>query len=366
LQRLDYVNNEVVVVDDASQDGTGRVACLLGATVVPVDTLPQGWTGKAHACWLGASRSTGEWLLFTDADTIHSPRSLSAAVSAAVASESGMVSFLCRQQCESLWERLVLPYAYALYFAGRLRINTSRRTAVANGQYILMRRAEYERIGGHRAIRASVIDDVALAQRAHACGVRVLLMRGEPWVAVRMYDGLASLSEGLSKNAVSFLAASPAFGVLTVAATLVFAGSVPGAVKAASYRQGMAAYAVPAIALLPWMRRFGVPVMYAWLLPAGGVYVPAHSPRFFAPHRFPARGAMEGPPVLAWPVGTEHGSCLISQQEVASSIWAAAFGFGTRLLESRYETYGHDLSFEYIERARRTMCRVDVHLRTGG
>jgi cellulose synthase/poly-beta-1,6-N-acetylglucosamine synthase-like glycosyltransferase len=267
LQCLDYVNNEVVVVDDASHDGTGRVARHLGATVVTVDTLPQGWTGKAHACWLGASRSTGEWLLFTDADTIHSPRSLSAAVSAAVASESGMVSFLCRQQCESLWERLVLPYAYALYFAGRLRINTSRRTAVANGQYILMRRAEYERIGGHRAIRASVIDDVALAQRAHACGVRVLLMRGEPWVAVRMYDGLASLSEGLSKNAVSFLAASPAFGVLTVAATLIFAGSVPGAVKAASFRQGMAAYAVPAIALLPWMRRFGVPVMYAWLHP---------------------------------------------------------------------------------------------------
>jgi cellulose synthase/poly-beta-1,6-N-acetylglucosamine synthase-like glycosyltransferase len=267
LRLLDYVNREVVVVDDASSDDTARIAAGLGATVVQVDCLPNGWTGKSHACWLGASRSSSEWLLFTDADTVHSPRSLSVALSAAVTTESGMISLLCRQHCASLWERLILPYVYALYFAGRLRINTTKQTAVANGQYILIRRPDYDRIGGHRAIRGSVIDDVALAQRARDRGVRVLLFRGERWVSVRMYDGLSSLAEGLSKNAVFFLTASPVFGALTVAASLVFGATVFGAAKAPTFRQRCAVYAVPVIALLPWMRRFGVPMRYACLYP---------------------------------------------------------------------------------------------------
>ena len=273
LQQLDYVDYEVVVVDDASDDATGAIARNMGATVITVDHLPDGWTGKSHACWLGATRSSGEWLLFTDADTIHSPRSLSIALGAAMANDAGMVSFLCRQQCESLWERLVLPYAYALYFAGRLRMNTSRQSAVANGQYILIRRSDYDRIGGHGAIRASVIDDVSLAQHAYSCGVRVVLMRGEEWVRVRMYDDLASLTAGLSKNAVSFLAAAPAFGAVTVAASLVFGSAIPAAARARSTRLKVGLLAVPAISLLPWMRRFDVSMAHAVLYPlAAGVF----------------------------------------------------------------------------------------------
>jgi cellulose synthase/poly-beta-1,6-N-acetylglucosamine synthase-like glycosyltransferase len=273
LQRLNYVNYEVVVIDDVSDDGTARVAEHMGANLVSVDHLPEGWTGKNHACWCGAERTSGEWLLFTDADTIHSPASLSVAIRAAIATDAGMVSFLCRQQCGSLWERLVLPYAYALYFAGRLTINASKRSAVANGQYILIRRSDYDRIGGHSAIRASVIDDVSLAQRAYACGVRVRLLRGEEWVGVRMYDGLSSLAAGLSKNAVSFLVASPAFGAITVAASLVFGAAIPVTARAASFRSKAAILAVPAITLVPWMRRFGVPSMYAFLYPlAAGVF----------------------------------------------------------------------------------------------
>lgn len=273
LQRLDYVNFEVVVVDDASTDCTAQIAEEFGVAVVRLDHLPAGWTGKAHACWLGAAQSSGEWLLFTDADTVHSPRSLTVALSAAVTHESDMVSFLCRQECESIWERLVLPYAYALYFAGRLWVNRSKRSAVANGQYILIRRSEYDRIGGHRAIRDSVIDDVSLAQRAQECGVRLLLMRGEQWVSVRMYDGLAPLAEGLSKNAVFFLAASPGFGVLTLAASLTFGAAVPSVVKCPSLRRKAAIYSTPALALMPWMRRFDVPALYALLYPlAAGMF----------------------------------------------------------------------------------------------
>lgn len=273
LQRLDYVNYEIVVVDDASEDDTSRLARDLGATVMPIEHLPDGWTGKAYACWEGACRTTGDWLLFTDADTVHHPQSLSTAIAIATATQAGIVSFLCRQTCRSFWERLLLPYAYALYFVGRLSINTSERSAVANGQYILMRRTEYERIGGHGATRDSVIDDVALARRAHACGVTVLLLRGEQLVDVRMYEDLASLWEGLSKNAVLFIAVSPVFGAITVVASLVFGGAFPGTWRAKTQVERIAVYAAPVVAILPWMRRFGVPNRYALLYPvAAGTF----------------------------------------------------------------------------------------------
>ena len=130
LQCLDYTAVEVLVVDDMSEDETADVARRAGARVLTLDHLPPGWTGKCHACWQGAQHSSGEWLLFTDADTVHAPASLTVALAAATNRRADMVSFLCRQQCLSFWERLILPYAYALYFAGRLRVNTSARTGV--------------------------------------------------------------------------------------------------------------------------------------------------------------------------------------------------------------------------------------------
>lgn len=271
LRDLDYVNYEVVVVNDCSDDSTADLARQLGAEVISVDSLPEGWTGKNYACWLGAFHTSGEWLLFTDADTVHHPHSLSTAVAEAKSRNLGLVSFLCRQQCITFWERLLLPYAYALYFVGRLRINASTRSAVANGQYILISRAAYEIIGGHQAVRGSVIDDVALAQQALKCHVPAMLFRGEHLVDVRMYEGLVPLWEGLSKNAVYFLAASPLFGALTVAASLVFGASIRRVVGPRSSVERATVYAAPAIALLPWIRRFGVPDHYAMLYPLGAV-----------------------------------------------------------------------------------------------
>jgi chlorobactene glucosyltransferase len=240
---------------------------------VRVEHLPDGWTGKAHACWQGAVATTGEWLLFTDADTIHHLGSLSAAVGTANDTGADLLSLLCRQQCESFWERLLLPYAYALYFAGRIQINASQRSAVANGQYILMRRSEYARIDGHRAVRGSVIEDVELARHAHARGVRVLLLRGERFVDVRMYTGLASLWQGLSKNAASFAAVSPVSGSLTVLTSIMFAAAFPQSVRGGSRLGRIAVSATPAMALVPWMRRFGVPLCYVLLYPlAAGTF----------------------------------------------------------------------------------------------
>lgn len=267
LDRLEYPQLEVLVVDDDSADDTASVAVAMGAHVISLDSLPDGWTGKAHACWRGARHASGDWLLFTDADTMHTPGSLSAALAAAGRWNVEFISLLCGQDCRTFWERLLLPYAYALYFAGRVRVNSSQRTAMANGQYILIRRHAYERIGGHAAIRDSIIDDVALAQRALRLGVPVRLLRGEELVRVRMYEDLPALWEGFSKNAVSFLAVSPALGALTALASLAFGSALPAAFVASSRTRRLAVAAAPALGLVPWMRRFGVSPSGALLYP---------------------------------------------------------------------------------------------------
>ncbi|HLJ69497.1 MAG TPA: glycosyltransferase [Chloroflexota bacterium] len=266
LAALDYPSYDVLVVDDGSSDGTGDVARAAGVSVVRVDELPAGWTGKAHSCWVGASRTTGEWVLFTDADTEHEPDSLHLAVGAARQLELGLLSLLARQRCETFWERMLLPYAYLLYFAGAAT-HGPRSRAIANGQYMLFTREAYDRLGGHAAVRSSLIEDVALARECSRRGIPLALARADSHLHVRMYSSLANIWEGFGKNAGRFVAMYPLGGAVTAAVTLAFSLTGPGFFlgRRAGVRLGL--LVCPALALLPWLSRFGVPKRYALFHP---------------------------------------------------------------------------------------------------
>jgi chlorobactene glucosyltransferase len=266
LHQLRYSDYEVVVVDDGSLDGTGEIAASHGARVIRVEGPDAGWTGKSFACWTGARATRGAWLLFTDADTIHGPDSLAAAVGEASIRRAGLLSLLPRQRCETFWERLLLPYAYALYFTGNVAVNKPGGNPVANGQYLLFRRHDYDRIGGHAAVRDSIIEDVALARLAARSGVHVVLMRAEKYLQVRMYQDLGGLWEGFAKNSFRFIAVSPRTGVLTVLAAIAFLAAFPEALRRSGVLR-LALLLTPAFSLLPWQRRFGVPPPFAFLYP---------------------------------------------------------------------------------------------------
>jgi len=217
LAILDYPDYDVIVVDDESRDDTAALAARAGARVVQGTPLPVGWTGKSHACAQGADVADGALLLFTDADTVHEPASLRAAVAYLEREDLGALSLITGQRCETFFERLLLPTAYAMLFAGvsphrvnrRRHISPLHTSPLANGQYILCRRAAYEQAGGHAAVRGSIIEDAALARALSRAGVRYRLCRAESLVSVRMYGGLGELWAGFRKNAARYVLDDP-------------------------------------------------------------------------------------------------------------------------------------------------------------
>ena len=252
-----YPAAELIVVDDESRDGTADLAQAAGARVLATGGPPDGWTGKNYACHVGARAATGQWVLFLDADTTMGPLALAAALDYVQREGIDGLSLFLQQRCATFWERLLLPYAYAHYFAG-----ARPGTPIANGQFILIAAEAYRRSGGHAAVRGSAIDDVALARRCADTGVRLRMARGESLAAVRMYDGLPAIWNGFSKNSFRFVAADPLGGALTVgssvAATTIFrltwrAWRLGGAMRVLA---ALASYLIAVQGLRRWARLF--------------------------------------------------------------------------------------------------------------
>jgi glycosyltransferase involved in cell wall biosynthesis len=199
---------EILVVDDNSRDRTAEIAEALKAEIptlriLRVDSLPEGWLGKNYAVALAAREAVGDWLLFTDADTEHLPGSLAATLGIAERERADLLSLSPGQITPTWWEKAVLPLIY-VQLARLYRFedvsNSASTAAAANGQYLLIRRAVYERVGGHEAIRDQVLEDVELAKRVKAAGCNLDFLPGAEWVRTRMYGTFGEMWAGWSKN----------------------------------------------------------------------------------------------------------------------------------------------------------------------
>lgn len=220
----------VLVVDDASGDATPYEAADAGAEVIPAPPLPKGFLGKPNACQAGADLAQTKWVLFADADTWYHPRFLPSIVRYAEENALTLVSCFPRQHTVTLAERIVLPYAFALYFCGVSAEGVNSPAAsesLANGQCMLFKRDAYQFIGGHRAIASSVIEDMALAMRVKRHRMKAMVMRAENLARVRMYDSWGAILRGFRKNSFRFLLTNPATGFQIVLASIVLTSYLP-------------------------------------------------------------------------------------------------------------------------------------------
>jgi len=199
---------EIIVVNDQSTDRTGEILAHLSKTVPQLIVLesvalPVGWIGKNHAVWIGAQAAKCEWLLFTDADTVHLADSAHQALEDARAYDAALVSYSPEQIAQSFGERALIPFIYCRLsrkfdFA---RVNDpSMSDAAANGQFLLIRRDAYEKVGGHRAVADAVLEDVALARRVKQAGFLLHFASGQGIARTRMYRTFGAMWQGWTKN----------------------------------------------------------------------------------------------------------------------------------------------------------------------
>jgi len=200
------VTFEIIVVDDHSTDRTRDIASSFSSKkirVIEAGPLPAGSTGKNNAVTAGAKVARGDWLLFTDADTIHLPGSLARSLEEAKGHNAAMLSYSPEQIVDSFWEKSVMPVIFA-ELASSFRpsqvSDPKSPAAAANGQYLLITREAYDAVGGHAAIAASLLEDVALARAVKRSGRKIFFRYGGDAVRTRMYRTFAQLREGWTKN----------------------------------------------------------------------------------------------------------------------------------------------------------------------
>lgn len=224
-----YANLEVIVVNDRSTDGTGDIVRAINddrLTVIDGIEPPDGWLGKPWALHQGSGVARGELLLFVDADVVYAPPAIRAAVAHREMRTPFLLSLLPHFEMRGFGENAAMPMLAMTCFSF-LPTWLSNRTrfaalAIGGGTGNLVSRDAYENAGGHEALRNSVVDDVALARLIRRSGGATETVRADDLVSLHMYNGLAAVVEGFTKNAFAVFGRSYVTGLLLTAGSVVF------------------------------------------------------------------------------------------------------------------------------------------------
>lgn len=281
---------EVIAVDDASTDATSEIATDYGARVESSHVPVTGWTGKSHACWVGAEVAGGELLCFLDADVTLGEQGLET-LARAHFNHGGLVSTVPRHVTRRPYEALSAFFNVVSAMGAGAFGPLGRRgeTEVASGPAMICSVADYEAAGGHRKISAEIVDDVALGRSFSEIGLPVWCFTGGDDISYRMYpSGMNQLIEGWSKNFATgaawigipqfVLVAAWVTGALT--AILLIASALVGTVMGSMPASGLIAPTVYYLAYAAQIRYFEIrlgrfPRWAAILFPIGVIFFAA-------------------------------------------------------------------------------------------
>jgi len=223
-------NNEIIVLDDNSTDSTKELlARYTNIRVLDGAELPQGWLGKNYACHQLVAHSSGELLVFLDADVRIAPQAVAAAI---VSMESWGWDFISpypRQDATTFVERLIQPLLQWSWLSSvplRFAENTQFTSMViANGQFFIVRKDAYLSSGGHKEIRSEVLDDLELARLLVKNGFKGGVANGSSIAQCRMYNSASELADGYTKSL--WRAFGGVAGTIVVALYLTLTGIAP-------------------------------------------------------------------------------------------------------------------------------------------
>ncbi|MDX1377429.1 MAG: glycosyltransferase [Anaerolineales bacterium] len=204
----DYPNLEIVVLDDRSTDATSSILTDIASRDsrlrhISGSDLPTGWAGKPHALHQASASARGEWLCFVDADTFLAPVALSACYVEATKTQADMFTIMTFQILGSFWEKTVMPLvltALSVGFSPRKVNDPGTKDAIANGQFIIIKRKVYEAIGGHASVKDQIVEDKAISEQVKWNGHRLIVADGSKIAKTRMYTSLPEMWEGWTKN----------------------------------------------------------------------------------------------------------------------------------------------------------------------
>ncbi|HZC65754.1 MAG TPA: glycosyltransferase [Candidatus Dormibacteraeota bacterium] len=208
LAAVDYPNLEIIAVDDRSTDATARILDDFAARhprlrVVHVAELPAGWLGKTHALQRGYELSTGEWLVFTDADVRFNPEVLRRSLTMTREKKLEHLTLFCDLETEGFWEKVVVTF-FGLTFhmaTNASRVGNPRSTSYAGvGAFQMLKRSAYEASGTHRRLAMEVVDDMKLGKIVKLAGFRSGVAVARNFVVVRWHAGAGNLIRGVTKN----------------------------------------------------------------------------------------------------------------------------------------------------------------------
>ncbi len=225
----DYPNFEIIAVNDRSEDSTGAILARLAKAkprlrVVEITELPKGWLGKNHALYFGAGQATGELLLFTDADVVMQPSTVTKAVGYMLERELHHVAVLPEIRMPGILLGMFTA-AFGIFFAQYARPwkakDPKSKRFVGIGAFNLVRVEVYRAVGTHQAIAMRPDDDMKLGKLIKQRGSRQELLSGRDMMRVEWYTSLGELVEGLTKN--SFAAVNYSVAAAVGASAFLFA-----------------------------------------------------------------------------------------------------------------------------------------------